>query len=1055
MNGPSLRIVTASAGTGKTHRLGTAMLEAVQCGTAPDRILATTFTNRAASELLERARARLITERLPEAALGLMLARIGTVNGVFGRILGTLALDQGRSPVVAVIPEDAQARLFRIAADPVIAQHAPVLSELAERFGFTERHATEQLDWRRMLTDLVAVARLNGLERDGLAASAKRSWQELRSLLPDPKDSAQALDSALVDAVAQTHAALGTGDGTQTTNEAIEKLNEARRILARPTPPPWSLWAALSKLNASKTSNIILDPVRRAASRHPEHPRLHADLERFISTIFTAAADALAEVQRFKRRRGLVDFVDQEAEALALLADPAIAARVASELDLLLVDEFQDTSPIQLALFMRLARLVPRTLFVGDPKQSIYGFRGTDPELVAAVTDWITRQSGQQPETLATNRRSRPGLVALTNAVFSRVFPKLGIPANQVQVTAAREDAPGQDAPLHVWRVEGSNADIAARTLAARVAKLLSDPARWRIVPRSGPDDACPLAGGDIAILTLTNRNAERLAAALSAAGLKVALERPGLLDRAECAVALAGLRVLADPTDTLAIAEILHILAGDDERPAWLEDALAAPHPRDALTHRDPIPTLLAAREGLTCLTPAEVLDRAIDVLDLTAWLPRWGDAAARHANLQALRTLACDYEEECRRERLPASAAGLAAWLMSRKTVSQPASPDPDAVHVMTVHRAKGLEWPVVILADLDTKAQPRLFNAPVAMASQPEFDPEAPLAGRWVRLWPWPYGTHKQGVHLDATAAQSAIGKTACQAEEREKARLLYVALTRARDYLVFAPGVKVAKNGQRTLSTGWLDLFNDALRLPTADGPILAGDQAFPAVSEDVGTVEVAGGPKEGPKEGTMSALPEGPAPCFASRRYRPSTATDSTTPFFTVCRIGDRVPLTGHPDMQRVGEAVHRFMAADRRSASPGWRESLARRLLDTWQVSALSPQNLIAAADRFWEYLASEHPGARLRREWPLIQVEGGSIVSGRADLVVELDNGFAIYDHKTFPGGEDLWPEEMAAYAPQLASYAAVLTKATGKPVLRRAVHLPISGAVLFVSVE
>lgn len=1046
MNGPSLRIVTASAGTGKTHRLGTAMLDAVRNGTAPDRILATTFTNRAATELLARGRARLIAEGLPEAALGLMLARIGTVNGVFGRILGALALDQGRSPVVAVIPDEAQARLFRIAADPVIAKHAPVLSELAERFGFTERHASEQLDWRRMLTDLVAVARLNGLGPDGLAASAERSWQGLRALLPAPQEPGQALDHALVAAVAQARNKLGTDDETETTRKAVEKLDEARRLLARPTPLPWPLWARLSKLNAAKASDSLLDPVRRAASRHPEHPRLHADLERFIRTIFTAAADALEEVRRFKRRHGLVDFVDQEAEALALLADSAIAARVASELDLLLVDEFQDTSPIQLALFMRLARLVPSTLFVGDPKQSIYGFRGTDPELVAAVTDWITRQSGQQPETLATNRRSRPGLVALTNAVFSHVFPKYGIPDNQFQVTAARTDAPGQAPPLHVWRLDGRNADTAARTLAARVAKLLSDPARWRIVPRSGPDDACPLAGGDIAILTLTNSNAERLAAALSAAGLKVALERPGLLDRAECAVALAGLRVLADPTDTLAIAEILHILAGDDERPAWLEDALNAPRPRDALSHTNPIPILLAAREGLTGLTPAEALDRAIDVLDLTAWLPRWGDAAARHANLQALRTLACDYEEECRRERLPASAAGLAAWLMSRKTVSQPASPDPDAVHVMTVHRAKGLEWPVVILADLDTKAQPRLFNAPVAMASQPEFDPEAPLAGRWVRLWPWPYGAQKQAVHLDATAAESSIGKAACQAEEREKARLLYVALTRARDYLVFAPGMKVAKNGQRTLSTGWLDLFDDALRLPLADGPILTGNQAFPAISEDLEPVDLA----SCPKEETTSVVPEGPAPCFAPRRHRPSAAINGTTRSFAVHHIGDRLPLTGHLGMQRLGEAVHGFMAADRRAASLEWRKALARRLLDTWQVAAISPEALVEAADRFWKHLASDFPQAKLRREWPMLQIEDGTIVSGRADLVVDFEGGLAIYDHKAFPGGEAQWADEIAAHAPQLDSYAAILTKATGKPVLRRAVHLPISGTIL-----
>jgi ATP-dependent helicase/nuclease subunit A len=1045
----TIRIVNASAGTGKTYRLSTEVRDAVLKGMPPEHILATTFTNRAAAELLERGRERLLEHGRAEEALRLMLARIGTVNGVFGRMLGEFALEQGRSPVAAVVPEGAQARLFRIAADGVIGRHAPVLAALADRFGFAEGQAATQTDWQKLLADLVGAARLNGLGRTALAASAERSWQTLRSVLPPPEKTAGALDAALAEAVETALSALGEGDGTKTTGAALSTLEEARRILSRPISVPWSVWARLAKVTTAKALDGVVAPVRDAASAHPRHPRLHEDLETFIRTIFAAAGEALEEAQAFKRRRGFVDFVDQEAETLSLLDDPTVAARIAAGTELLLVDEFQDTSPIQLALFMRLASLVPDTLFVGDPKQAIYGFRGADPELVAAVADAIARETGTSPGKLALNRRSRPGLVTLANAVFSTALPPLGIPAEQVTVSAHRQDVAGQRDPVALWRVAGSRAETAAAALAGRVARLLKERDAWQVAPRSEQGRTRSLAGGDIAILALTNRDAERLAGALAARGLKVALERDGLLTRAECAVALAGLRVLADASDTLAIAEILHILEGDAERPAWLEAALAADKPGDAIRAREPIPALVAARDGIAGLTPAEVLDRAIDRLDLSAWLPRWGDAAARHANLAALRALAREYEEECRRERLPGSAAGLAAWFGSQDKVQQPASPDPEAIQVMTVHRAKGMEWPFVVLADLEEDDEPRLFNSVVPMAADGGIDPAVPLAGRWVRLWPWPYGGQKKDVYLDTSASDGAVGQAAQYSLRQEKARLLYVALTRARDYLVLAPRVNVSAKGERTLKTGWLDLFPGALELPTSDGGrILAGGTPVPASLEDVDASEEAGG-----QTVEMAPLLASLAvPSFAPRRLRPSAAVKDGAVTFTVERIGPRLPLAGHADMRLVGEAVHGFLAADRPSASRAWRESLARRLLDAWQVTALAPQDLVSAADRFWSHITSAYPGAELRHEWTVLQVAGGSITSGRADLVVEYADGLALYDHKTFAGDETRWEYEMRGYVPQLEAYAGALFAATGRTVRRRAVHLPSAGAILIL---
>ena len=191
-------LVGASAGTGKTYRLGTALLHAVRAGVPPQFVLATTFTNRVAAELLERGRSRLLEGGLPMAALNVMLARMGTVNAVFGRILADFALQNGRSPVVSVIPDTAQTSVFRIAADACIQQHAPTLAPLAERFEFFAAGA----DWQTMLTELVAAVRANGIAPENLAASANRSLAGLLAALPAPEPSGSALDAALLTAAA-------------------------------------------------------------------------------------------------------------------------------------------------------------------------------------------------------------------------------------------------------------------------------------------------------------------------------------------------------------------------------------------------------------------------------------------------------------------------------------------------------------------------------------------------------------------------------------------------------------------------------------------------------------------------------------------------------------------------------------------------------------------------------------------------------------------------------------------------------------------------------------
>lgn len=365
----TVSIVTASAGTGKTLRLETEVLQAIAGGhVAPEAILAVTFTRDAARQLMERTRARLFQVGLRGPAQRLLGARIGTVHAVFGGLLADYALEAGRSPSAQVVAEGAGSALFRIAADVAIGRHAAQLSPLARRFG----HEATRADWREMVREVVDLARQNGIQPVDLAASAEASWQGLAAALEPVGKDGTAMDAAVAKALAASLNQLPGGDTTGKTATVIETLREAQLAL-EDGELSWSLWAKLAKLDPGAASIAAVQPVIEAAALHGQHPRLRADLEAFIRGVFVCAEEACGAWQGFKAARGLVDFSDQEAAAFEMLARPAVAARLQEEAALLLVDEFQDTSPMQLALFLRVAALLPRSLWVGDPKQANYG----------------------------------------------------------------------------------------------------------------------------------------------------------------------------------------------------------------------------------------------------------------------------------------------------------------------------------------------------------------------------------------------------------------------------------------------------------------------------------------------------------------------------------------------------------------------------------------------------------------------------------------------------------------------------------------------------------
>ncbi|KYC32342.1 DNA helicase UvrD [Sphingobium sp. 22B] len=1047
MTVPNITTVVASAGAGKTTRIvGNIATEVTSRD--PETIVATTFTVKAADELIERSRAKLFELGMPDKAARLLGARFGTVNAICGQIVSENAIALGRSPRAEVIPEGSVSRIFAIAADAAIERHAPTLNLLADVMGFFEPKRAadaERNDWRTTVRRLIELARANGIPAQDLSVSAERSVATFLELLPAVSiRRSDDLDADLRKAVSSAVAAIPV-EPSATAKSSIALLRQTDASIRRGERISWPNWARLSKVGCAKKDGQAfidaLDAVAQTASRHPAHPRLREDCSQFIRSVFACAAEALTAFQAYKAERGLLDFTDQEALALDVLRDPVMSAGLGERIGRLFVDEFQDSSPLQVAIFTAMSGLVDASTWVGDPKQAIYGFRNADSALTHAAFAGVAASSSEPQDVLATSYRSREGIVNLVNAAFAPALSAMGLKAEEHAFSGTGRSEEGfTQAPLAVWWLEGK-LELQYAALAAQIREMVTADQPWEVAAR--PKGVRALRAGDIAILCRSKADIAKVSAALSQQGVKAAVEREGLAQTPHVQLVMAAFRWVADPTDRLALAELARFFAEDPESETWLE-ALGAENASEALLAIVPISAALQEiREGILSLTPADLVDAIILLPELNRHIESWGDVPARLDDLEALRGFAQSYEESCAGEGSPATPSGLALALAAENP-ARPRSLRDDAVKVMTYHGAKGLEWPVVILTGLGKEPKPRLFE-PMAEADG-DLDWQNPLVGRWIRYWPWPYASQEKDVYLDASAPSSALGQQAAIRSRDEEARLLYVGMTRARDHLVFAPPAKGTLHWLKVLDGDETEHF--ALP-PSASEEIRAGTKAFPARTA---TLVCGEGAEAKPPVVSFGRITR-PTGHRAPLHRRPSEASSGET-FVIVEKstIGPRLPFAGSPDMNLLGEAVHAIIAADQPHDPYDARLNQAQAILNRWGVHQVAAKDVLGANDRLFAEISKRWPSGRIHRETPVSARIGDQLVTGRIDLLVEHDSGFAIIDHKSFPGSPDSWDARAGGHGPQIQLYADALDKARPGVPCELFIHMPIVGGLLQV---
>ena len=418
------------------------------------------------------------------------------------------------------------------------------------------------------------------------------------------------------------------------------------------------------------------------------------------------------------------------------------------------------------------------------------------------------------------------------------------------------------------------------------------------------------------------------------------------------------------------------------------------------------------------------------------------------RLGNLEALINLATQYEDLCRSAQHAASISGLQLWLAETAEGRQDmlAEPAIDAVKILTWHGAKGLEWPVVILADLATDIRDRLWS--ISAGPGAKFDVQAPLEGRIIRYWPWPFGKLKN-VGLADDIARAPVAEAFRQAALDETKRLVYVAMTRARDLMVLA-------RSDRKLNGEWLDSVEAPWLLPADDEEFVTLPSGK-TIRADLWTlnplVDAADLAQPLPPVQWFLTQPAGRSRLPLS--FSPSASGKVARAQHETCRIGQRIAVREGTDMNVLGTALHACLALSFTDPDRPLEISDVERLLAAFGVrEEVSGEHVLAQSKALHGWIASRWPGARVLAEYPVQSLpDSCQVLNGRLDVVLETSQGFVLIDHKSSPLAAAHWERLAEDYSAQLGAYADAITRATGKPVTEQWLFLPVAAGGLRIA--
>ena len=1069
--------VSAGAGSGKTFYLTDLLSNKLKGSINPSEVILTTFTELAAAEFKEKSReALLAVPSLQNKAIELDSGAIGTVHSIALGFVKKYWYLLGISPQVNVMSDaDKAFYINQSLASMVTEEDLASFNNYCKTFDLRDDGNTQDLDfWIGYLEEMVNTIVNYNVTDANLIVSENKAKALVWEIFCNPS----IVDKDKIKDIFKEIKSACEGAKTQEAQRQLETLN---------TIYDYTSYATVIKLLGIKvpggkkgiatiTNNLGYDYIQ-LLQKYQESTYYCDIICDCISRIFDIAKKWKGAFKKYKQQNAIIDYNDMEQLLLELFENPAFCDEIKNQYKVVMVDEFQDSNPTQLHIFKTLSKFVSESVWVGDPKQAIYGFRGADTDLVQSVAKKIYSGSDSTltHQELKESWRSRPELVNLATNIFLRSFNGI-LPPEQIELTPHWPENPKLSYPLLHWHSD-KNKELSCKQIANEVKNLIDS--KINVGVKNKNPKVRTIEPKDIAILARTNADCKGFINALRELEVPVSSPESDILQRTEIQLVCSILNYVIYPRNRFTIADLRRLLNNDKVEDIISDNLRSKKEKVSAEDKKKEDELELPAEFELPeCLKPvADVAERVKDQpisemvasiiaeLNLVDFVRRWGEENTRVQNLYTLQNLAKQYDEHCLQMCLGASVGGFLQYL---KTINYEVGVDnqSNTVKVLTYHKSKGLEWPVVILTGLEKNEleEQDLFKRRFmsVMAYPSDFDKEEQSLQReyLIHFFPRINSTRKNNI---APTIADKIKKEPIYnyIENRvsgEERRLLYVGVTRARDYLVSTSYT----SREKLVPLQWLKnagISDGNIEMNVGDDYVdVWNDKSYLAkLVKLTDPLKVSVTPMYTPK-----LFEEHKQNNYARKILLPSNLSidcSSVPKPEVIFRINERIKLNvaKDDDFASIGTCIHNALASFTIEQTENNQKKAEKTVSNFAYAKQIPiPDQIVTAFDKLIGFITDKYGAiTHIQQELPFYQkLENGQIVNGEMDLVCETKNGVVLVDYKSFPGKvEDFMTEGgehyVGNYAPQITAYRNALNGA-GEKVIAALIYYVVQGCVV-----
>lgn len=1064
----NITYISASAGSGKTYELTERLKKVILEGKAkPEEVILTTFTKAAASEFKEKAKAKFYEVGKVKEANRLDQALIGTVDSVANVFVNKYWYLLGISPKQNVISqEDEEIYVSESLSSLPTDEQTKFFNSFAETFKIPEEHEDGKkygIDygfWKKDLKKIFDATR-NFRIRDYKESVAKSKelikivTQDCCKLNFDREELLDKLEAVeLIDKSAEAQ--------TDSSKLRLDLIANVKRIINRSDSSRLEIGMELYNM----VSNKKFSNTKKFTENSPEYQDLVISANKvwiceevrelqfkYVENLFEIAERWQEEYIKYKKEQHIIDYTDMEEYLLELITNSkykCVQEDIQASYKYLFVDEFQDCSPTQIKIFDRLSELVEQSIWVGDYKQAIYGFRGSDTALVKAVTDRIERLNGKPNDTLSTSHRSWPEIVTVCNSVFVPAFSDIlreeEVLLEPWEQLVKKASESGKKDLLKCWKVDGIergkfSVKKVAPQIAANIAKMIKEGAEPK----------------DIAVLARTNNDTfgpgelTSIALALKEYNIPTLIGDNEFKVSREINLLNSLLSLVVNPADTMARATIAFLTKEGygvaeilDRR---LEDLSNNKKDSDYFEEIPLIQKLIEKSDNYKSLSVGSLVENLIIELDLYNIVKSWPDSDNSVNTFHTVISIAKAYENHCIQMSLPCTIYGFIDYI---STVKIKAAGMSDGVQLFTYHGSKGLEWKNVILVSLeedildDTKMISREFYG-VHASHEVEPNADNPYPPMMISVLPWIFGSLKK-IPENVQNMIFANSKDSLKRKIiQEEKRLMYVAMTRPVESLILVSNkddglLRLKKLGVRAVDS-----------IPAQENADILG----------IGKNFVIENPCD--LEGWKFNTPESKVIglCGENKNYRKRDQQPSTCKPSKIVKAeivydsGSRITLkSSEEEMNKIGTCLHNIFCVLEQNPT----EAQAFEIIKNHEMSLALPNasEILTAWTNLESFMTNKYGAKNATfHELPFKQYYEGQIFTGSIDFIWETsDGGVVLVDFKSYPGSKDdvVNPEHKhyaGIYAGQFECYERALT-AAGKKVLAKLVYYHVLGVIV-----